>query len=129
MLNHVFSPTFSSFSYHLQMEWETKASIKEHETAVKDGDHRLSDCLGDEHLQEHYKREILQFLASSPGTPKLVLADSKQAHNKWPYANQYDDHLVDLLTALMEQPEDVIIVIAADHGYGFADRRPNYLVR
>ena len=60
------------------MDWSTKQLLKEKETMVKDGDIRLSDCLGDEHFQEHYKRETMQFLDSAPGVPKLVLADSKQ---------------------------------------------------
>jgi len=122
MLNHVFSRSFSSFSYHKQMDWSTKQLLKEKETMVKDGDIRLSDCLGDEHFQEHYKRETMQFLDSAPGVPKLVLADSKQAHNKWPYASQYDEQLFALLTELMARKDDLVILLVADHGYGFSDR-------
>jgi len=120
-LNHVFSKNFSTFS-HFGPEWETEADKVEKETPVIQNDTRQPDCWGDEHLMEHKHREALEFLDSSTNIPKLVIMDSKSAHNKWPYASQYDVFLHNFLVDLMKRPIEVVIVLAADHGYGFQDK-------
>eukprot|EP00656_Telonema_subtile_P036676 TRINITY_DN4070_c0_g1_i4.p1 TRINITY_DN4070_c0_g1~~TRINITY_DN4070_c0_g1_i4.p1 ORF type:complete len:410 (-),score=74.35 TRINITY_DN4070_c0_g1_i4:79-1308(-) len=121
-LHHVFSPSFSTFSYHTPSDWEPPSLARQKRSTVRDGDRRQMDCWGDVHLQEHFRSEAMQFMDTEPGVPKYVLSESMQAHNRWPYAAQYDPYLLAFITELLHRQEDIFTVLSADHGYGFADR-------
>eukprot|EP00943_MAST-04B_sp_MAST-4B-sp1_P001272 g1272.t1 len=90
-------------------------------SAKKDGERRRQQCYGAEHAVEHEIRETLQFLNQTLGVPKFTFLTMKQAHSRWPDANQDDQYALPFIKKLLNLKEDLALFIASDHGYGYSD--------